>query len=167
MTTPSNPIEPFSPFLPTTYNIPKEKDRIEVFMVDTFADIADVVNAKRIGNYTQDAETQNGCKYAYDTTKKVRNGAQAIARIKSFKTESIPLPIKDVNPQFIISLVYGSASKPCSSVGAGDGDYFSFMSQGDARIQFTMSDTTLNITATAPMAAYQGLIIIEFIRDGT
>lgn len=163
--TPNNS-ELFSPFLPATSNIPEEPDRLKTFLYDQFANYADVINDKVIGNFTQDAETQNGKKFAYDTTKQTRNGFQAMARIKSFTTTSIPLPIENVNPEFVISLVYGSASKPCSDIGAGDGDYFSFMSQGDSRISFTMSDTTINITATAPMAAYSGFIIIEYIRAG-
>jgi hypothetical protein len=167
MTIPTNPIAPFSPFLGSTYDLPEEADRLKTSLSDNFSLFADTINDKKIGAYTENTETQNGNKFSYDTTKKVRNGSQAISRITSFVTQSIPLPISNVNSQFIISLVYGSASKPCSAVGSNDGDYFSFFSQGDARIQFTMTDTTLNITATAPMVDYQGFIVIEFIRDGT
>lgn len=167
MTTPNNPMEPFSPFLPTTYNFPEEDDRLRTFLIDNFSNISDVVNDKVIGAFTQDTEVTTGTKWSYDTTKKSRPGSRAMARITSFVTESIPLPIPNVNSQFIVSLVYGSASKPCSAIGAGDGDYFSFMSEGNSNIQFTMSDTTINITATAPMVDYQGFIVIEYVKDGT
>ena len=165
--TPTNPDNDFTPFLPTTYNIPEESDRMPSYLVDNLSNFADVINDKVIGAYTEDVASQNGKKFSYDTTKKVRNGAQAIARIKSFVPQTIPLPIDDVNEQFVISLAYGSASLPCSKVGAGDGDYFSFFSEGNVKIQFTMSDTKLVITTNGTTAAYSGFIIIEFIRDGT
>lgn len=166
MTIPTNPQEPFTPFLPSTYSVPEEQDRLRTFLVDTLSGLSDVVNDKKIGAYTQDAESQNGTKWAYDTTSKVRSGYQAIARIESYVNQTIALPIADVNPQFVVSLVYGSASKPCSSVGSGDGDYFSFMAQGDSRISFTMSDTQITITTDGVRSDYQGFIIIEYIRDG-
>lgn len=166
MTTPTNPINPFSSFLPSTYNIPEEEDRVREFIGATFSEISDVINDKKIGAYTENTQSENGNKFSYDTTKKVRNGFQAIARIKSFVPQTIPLPITDVNPQFIISLVYGSASLPCSAVGAGDGNYFSFMPRGDSRIFFDMSDLTITISTDGARAAYQGIIVIEYIRDG-
>lgn len=166
MTTPTNPIEPFSPFLPSTFNIPEEEDRLKTWLGEKFSQTADCVNDKKIGAYTQDAESLNGEKWSYDTTKKVRNGYQVVARIQSFINQTIPLPVGDVNPQFVVSLVYGSASRPCTSVGAGDGDYFSFMAAGDTRISFTMSDTQIIITTDGMRAAYSGFIVIEFIRDG-
>jgi hypothetical protein len=170
MTAPVEPTDPsnlFTPFLPATFNIPEEDDRQRIFLNDKLSAISDVVNDKKIGAYTQDTENFNGNKFIYDTTKIVRNGYQAIARIKSFIPQTITLPIPNVNSQFIISLVYGSASKPCSAVGAGDGDYFSFFSRGDARIGFSMSDTQLVINTDGNRAAYQGFIIIEYIRNGT
>jgi hypothetical protein len=175
MTIPSNPIEPFSPFLPSTYNVPEEEDRQRVFFVDKFSNFADVINDKKIGVYLQNAETFNGNKYFYDTTAKTRNGYQVLARIPSFPNTGVLVltvnttpqyPLTDVNPQFVVSQVWGSASKPCSAVGAGDGDYFSFYSQGDSRISFTTSDTTITITTTTNLSAYTGFIFIEFIRDG-
>ncbi len=166
MTTPTNPIEPFTPFLPSTFNIPEEEDRLKTWLGEKFSQVSDVVNDKKIGAYTQDAESLNGEKWSYDTTKKIRNGYQAVARIKSFTSQTIPLPIQDVNPQFVISLVYGSASLPCTSVGANDGDYFSFMAMGDSRISFSMSDTQIIITTDGLRAAYSGFIVIEYIRDG-
>lgn len=166
MTTPTTPQELFTPFLPSTYNIPEEDDRLKNFLVDKFSGFSDVINDKKIGIYVQSAENFNGNKFWYDTTQKTRNGYQAIARFKSFVSGSYPMPIPDVNPQFVISHVWGSASKPCTAVGSGDGDYFSFMAKGDSRISFTMSDTTIVITATGPMASYQGFIVIEYIRDG-
>lgn len=166
MSSPTNPKEPFSPFLPSTYTVPEEEDRRRSFLSETFSQLSDVVNDKVIGAFTDGVENQNGTKWSYDTTAKTRAGSQAIARVKSFVTGPIPMPIKGVNQQFIITKTWGSASKPASSVGAGDGDYFTFLPQGDTRIQYTMTDTTINITATAPMAAYNGFIIIEYIRDG-
>jgi hypothetical protein len=59
MTSPSNPREIFSPFLPTTYNVPEEQDRLGVFLVDRFANFADVINDKRIGLFVQESENQN------------------------------------------------------------------------------------------------------------
>jgi hypothetical protein len=167
MTTPINPRELFTPFLPTTYNIPEETERTKTYLNDNFSRFSDVINDKKIGAYVQEAENFNGEKWSYDTTKKVRNGYQTIARIKSFISETIPMPIKNINPQFVITLAYGSASKPCSKVGAGDGDYFSFFSQGNANISFTMSDTSITIVAAAPMSSYQGYIVIEYLKDGT
>ncbi len=116
--------------------------------------------------YVQEAENLNGNKFFYDTTSKTRNGYQAIARITSFVPQTIPLPIPNVNPQFVVSHVWGSASLPCTSTGAGDGIYFSFFCEGDSRIQFTMTDTELIITTNGTTASYQGFIFIEYIRDG-
>jgi len=165
---PTSPSNLFTPFLPATYNIPEEEDRRKTFLNDKFSAIADVVNDKKIGNYTQDAENFNGNTFIYDSTKvPVRNGYQILIRVTSFVPQTIALPIQDVNPQFIVSLVYGSASKPCSAVGAGDGVYFSFFSQGDARIQFSMTDLQIVITTNGTTAAYQGFIVIEYIRSGT
>lgn len=164
---PTNPSELFTPFLPSTYNVPEQDDRIDVFLVDKLAVFADVINQKKIGQYVQSAENFNGEIWFYDTTKITRNGYQAIARIKSFVSGAIPMPIPNVNPEFVITHAWGSASKPCSATGAGDGDYFSFFSEGNSNIQFTMSDTTIVITATAPMAAYSGFIVIEYLRNGT
>jgi len=166
MTIPINPAEPFSPFLPTTYNIPEEPDRGNTFLQDQLAQHSDVINDKKIGNYTL-SENFNGEKWFYDSTQVTRNGYQAIARVTSWVPQTIPLPITDVNSQFVVSLVYGSASKPCSAVGANDGVYFSFFSQGDARIQFTMSDTQLVISTNGTTASYQGFIVIHYIRRGT
>lgn len=175
MTTPINPQEPFTPFLPTTYNIPEEEDRGKAFLQDQFAQFADVVNDKKIGVYLQAAETLNGEKWFYNTTRITRNGYQAIAYISSFPNAgtltltltTIPqYPIENINDQFVVTHVWGSASLPCSAVGAGDGDYFSFMSQGDSRVTFTMSDTQIVITTTVDLRAYSGFIVIEFLRNG-
>lgn len=166
MTIPTNPQEPFSPFLPTTVNYPKEQDRLPSFLEENLANYADVINDKKIGIYMDQAETFNGEKWFYISTTNTRNGYQAIAYIPSFITQTIPLPIENVNPQFIVTDVWGSASKPCSAVGAGDGDYFSFYSQGDARIQFSMSDTSIIINTDAARAAYSGFIIVEYLRNG-
>lgn len=171
----SNPSDLFTPFLPTTFNVPRGEIQTAEFITEQFCNFADVINDKKIGNYLQESETLNGEKWWYDTTKKVRNGYQAIARITSYPnagtltldlTTSPRYPIENVNPQFVVSHVWGSASKPCSATGANDGDYFSFMNQGDSRISFTMSDTEIIITTTIDLTAYSGFIIIEYIRDG-
>lgn len=166
MTIPTNPINLFTPFLPSTYNLPEEEDRFSEFIGKTFSEVSDVVNDKKIGSYTQNSESFNGEKWVYDTTKKVRNGYQAILRIPSFVTGTYPLPIRDINGQFIITHVWGSASLPCSTVNAGDGRYFSFFGSGNTDIQFVMSDTGITLTASSPMANYQGFIIIEYLKDG-
>lgn len=162
---PENPSNLFSPFLEATFNIPEEEDRLRAYLNDKLSDITDVLNDKMIGSFTDGVENFSGGKWSYDTTKKVRNGYQAIFRVKSFIPQVINIPFQ-INPQFIISEVYGSASKPCSVVGEGDGVYFSFMSQGDARIQFQMTDNTITITTNGTTDAYQGFIILEYIHDG-
>ncbi len=175
MSTPQNPQEFFSPFLPATYSVPEEEDRRKTFLVDNLSKISDVVNDKKIGLYRQGVSNFNGNTFWYDSTKKVRNGYSALARISSFPnagvltltlTSNQVYPINNFGPQFVVSHVWGSASRPCSSVGANDGDYFSFMAQGDSRVSFTMSDTELIITTTVDLSDYQGFIIIEFIKDG-
>ncbi len=162
---PTNPSELFSPFLPATYNIPEDESKLREFLNERLSAISDVSNDKMIGSFTQNTQDFSGAKFIYDTTKKVRNGYQTLIRVLSFIPQVITLPFQ-INPQFIISEVYGSASLPCSAIGAGDGVYFSFMSQGDARIQFQMTDTTITITTNGTTAAYQGFIIISFIHDG-
>jgi hypothetical protein len=175
MTIPLNPQEPFTPFLPTTYNIPEEDDRGKTFLQDQLAQFADVINDKKIGTYLQAAETLNGEKWFYNTTRITRNGYQAIAYIPSFpnsgtltltSTTMPQYPITDINDQFVVTHVWGSASLPCSSVGAGDGNYFSFMNQGDSRVTFTMSDTQIVITTTVNLSSYSGFIVVEFLRNG-
>lgn len=170
-----NPSELFTPFLPTTYNIPEEEDRHDTYLVDNFSNFADVINDKKIGVYTQASENFNGEKWFYKTTKITRNGYQTIAYIPSFpNTTTLTLtlstvptfPIKGIDPNFVVTQVWGSASKPNSSIGAGDGDYFSFFSQGDARITFTMSDTQIVITTTVDLTAYSGFIVIQYLREG-
>lgn len=166
MTIPGNPINLFTPFLPSTYNLPEEEDRFKEWLGSNLSTISDVTNDKKIGSYTQDAESFNGEKWIFDTTKKIRNGYQSILRIPSFVTGIYPLPINNVNPQFIVTHVWGSASLPCTTVGSGDGRYFSFYGQGNTDIQFIMSDTQISLTATAPMVDYSGFVVIEYLRDG-
>jgi len=169
---PTSPSELFTPFLPTTYNIPIEGDTMMTFLNQHFANSADVINDKKIGTYVQAAENFNGNTFYYDSTKVTRNGYQVLARIPSWIPQTLTLttipqyPIRNVNPQFIISHVWGSASLPCSAVGAGDGDYFSFYGSGNAKIQFTMSDVAIIITTNGTTAGYQGFIFIEYIRAG-
>jgi len=168
MTTPSNPQNDFSPFLPSTYNVPEEQDRWSDFVGKTFSEVSDVVNDKVIGMFVQDSSTFNGHKFFYDTTKKLRNGFRFLLRVVSYPNTgvlAIPLPII-VNPQFVVSQVWGSASQPCSAIGAGDGDYFSFYSEGNSRITFTMTDLAVTITTTANMTAYSGFIICDYVKDG-
>ena len=172
---PTNPSELFSPFLGTTLNVPEDQEQLLTFLNEEFARYADVINQKTIGVFTP---TQNfsGEAWSYITPKKVRTGFQVIVYIPSLPNNSTltltltsnpAFPITDIDPNFVVTEVYGSASKPCSSVGAGDGRYFSFMSQGDARISFTMSDTTIVITTTVDLSSYSGFIVISYLRDGT
>lgn len=162
---PTNPSNLFSPFIEATYNIPEEKDRLKTYLNDKLSAITDTLNDKMIGAFTDGVQSFSGGKWSYDTTRKIRNGYQAIFRVTSFVPQVIPIPFQ-INPQFIITEVFGSASLPCSAIGAGDGDYFSFYSQSDLRIQFSMSDTQITITTNGTTAAYQGFIILFFIHDG-
>lgn len=172
---PTNPSELFTPFLPTTYNIPAEQDTMRMFLNQHFANSADVINDKRIGNFVQQSENFNGEHWIYNTTKIIRDGYQSISYIPSFPNtstltltiNSVPgYPIPNVNPQFVVTQVWGSASRPCTATGAGDGDYFSFYSEGNSKIRFTMSDTTIVITTTANMTAYSGFIVVQYLRRG-
>lgn len=176
MTLPINPAEPFSPFLPTTYNIPEEEDRVRTFLEDQFAQISDVTNDKKIGVYVEETATLNGNKHWYATTQVTRNGYQSFVFINGLPNAGVLVinansnpsyPINDVQPEFLMWHVWGTASLPPSAVGAGDGDFFSFMAQGDSRISFTMTDTVLTITTTVDLSAYYGFIVCEFIRAGT
>ena len=174
MTTP-NPMELFTPFLPATYAVPEEEDKRRTFLIDKFSMIADVVNDKKIGSYSQQTENFNGEKWIFITTSKVRNGYQSIAYIPSFPNASTltltlfsnpAYPISNITPQFRITLTWGAATKPCSAVGAGDGDYITFVNAGNPKISFTQSDTTIVITTTVDMTAYSGFICVEYLRDG-
>lgn len=176
MTAPSNPSELFSPFLPTTYNIPEEEDRIEVFLEDTFAQVSDVVNDKTIGTFVESAQNFSGEKWWYKNPKITRNGYQVIAWIESFPNAGVmtldaesdpPYPIQDVNPEFVITELYGTASLPPTSTGAGDGDFFKYNNRGDPRIFFDMSDTQITITTTVDLSSYSGFIVIKYLRAGT
>jgi hypothetical protein len=181
MTAPTNPSELFSPFLPTTYNIPADKDTIDNFLEDTFARISDVTNDKTIGTFVQSSQNFSGEKWFYLDPKVTRNGYQAIYHFPSLPgplslpvpnqitidlNSDPPFPITDIQPEFVVTHTWGSASLPNSAVGAGDGDYFSFMAQGDSRISFTLSDTTLTITTTVDLSAYSGFIVIQYLRRG-
>lgn len=167
MTTPQEPTTPsnlFSPFLPSTYNMPEEPDRMKTYLVDRLCTFADVINYKKIGIYTQSTENLNGELWQYDSTKITRNGYQTIIRVTSFTNDlTIPMPFS-INNQFVITLVYGSASLPPTTPGTGD--YFSFMAAGDSRISFTMSDTEVVISTDGMRASYNGYIVIHYLRDG-
>jgi hypothetical protein len=169
MTTPTNPIEPFTPFIPSTYNVPEEEDRLKPWLGEKLSQFSDVINDKKIGAYTSNVSSQNGEKWGYSSTKIVRDGYQAIAYISSLPASgvlTIPSPVNDVNSQFVITKLFGTASKPCSSVGAGNGNYFQYNCQGDSRITFTFSDTTIVITTTTDLSTYSGFIVCEFLRNG-
>lgn len=170
-----NPSELFTPFLPTTYELPEENDRLRTFLGDSLNVLSDVVNDKKIGVITQASENFNGNKFYYITPRITRNGYQTLAYIPSYPNAGVltltiatnpQYPIQDVNPEFVITNLWGTASKPCSATGAGDGDYFKFNNQGDSRISFTMSDTTIVITTTVDLTLYNGFIIIEYLRNG-
>lgn len=165
---PTNPSNLFSPFVPATVIVPLEQDRLRVFLTDKLSQYADVINDKTIGTFTQNSEAFNGLKFGYDTTKKVRNGYQFLVRIQSFPNTGVVVltPPPDINPQFIISDVWGTASKPPTAVGAGDGDFFSFRNQGDTRVSFTFTDIAITLTTTTNLSAYSGFISILYIRDG-
>jgi hypothetical protein len=148
--------------------MPDGEGRSEEFVGKTFSQISDVVNDKVIGMFVQETNTFNGHKYFYDDPGKLRNGYRFLLRVESYPNAGllvIPLPI-EVNEQFIVSQVWGSASKPPTATGAGDGEYFSFFSEGDSRITFVMTDTEVTITTTANMTAYSGFIIVDNILDG-
>lgn len=169
MTNPNNPAESFTPYLPTTFNIPEEQDRIRTFLYDRFAHMSDVINDKVIGAFTQDTEAINGQKWSYDTTKKSRAGYQALARVVAYPDTDvlmIPNPIPNVNQQLVITQVYGSASLPMTPGVPGSGEYFTFAPMGDPRVSFTLTDTTITITTTVDLSGYTGFIIISYIKDG-
>lgn len=166
MTTPTNPSELFSPFLPAFVIIPDDNERLRTFLQEKFSAISDVVNDKMIGAFTQNAQEFSGAKWSYDTTKKVRSGFQTVARITSWISQTIPMPIGDIGPQWVASQIYATANLPCTAIGANDGDYFSFYGAGNPHIQFTVSDTQIVITTDGSTAAYSGFIVISYIRDG-
>lgn len=170
-----NPREPFTPFLPTTYNVPQEQDRLNVYLVDRFSNFADVINDKKIGAYIQSTENQNGEKWFYKITNITRNGYQTMAYIPSLpNSTSITLrlntmpqfPIENIDTNFVITDMIGTASKPPSAIGAGDGDFFSFVNEGNSKISFTMSDKEIVITSTTNLSGYIGIIKIEYLRNG-
>lgn len=174
--TPTNPIAPFTPFLPAIYDLPEEGERFKSTMSENLSLFADTINDKKIGSYTSGVSDQNGEKWIYKITKKVRNGFQAISFIPSLPNAGVLVltrstdpqyPIDNIDPNFVITLSYGTASKPCSSVGAGDGDYFTYMNRGDPRIIWNMSDTTITITSFVDLSAYSGFIVVHFLRAGT
>lgn len=178
MSTTDNPRELFTPFLPTTYNLPEEKDRTEVFLVDNLSNFADVINDKRIGNYTVATENFNGTKWNFASTKITRNGYQAIAYIPSLPnagtltltaTSDPAYPVPNVNGDFVVTQVWGSASKTFTEPDTnptGSGDYFSFYSEGNSQISFTMTNKEIVITTTVDLSAYIGIIVVEYIRNG-
>ena len=166
---PNNPSNLFTPYLPATYNIPEEDDRQRVFLNDKLSAISDVVNDKKIGAYNP-SENFNGEKWGYFSTKRVRNGYQIIAYIQNLPNigvVSIPNPVPNVNPQWVITHTWGSASLPCTATGAGDGDYFSFFNKGNPDITYVLTDTTITITTTIDLSLYSAFIVIEYLRDGS
>jgi len=175
MTIPTNPSELFSPFLPTTYNIPEEEDRVKTFLLDNFSIISDIVNDKKIGVISQSSENFSGGKFFYRSTRITRNEYQVLAYIPSFPNSGVlvltvnsdpAFPLQNVNTEFVVTNLYGTASKPPSSQGAGDGDFIGFMNEGNSNISFVMTDTTITITTTIDMTAYSGFIIINYVRNG-
>lgn len=171
----NNPQELFTPFLSTTYNVPEEEERWKTYLVDRLSVFSDIINDKKIGVITQASENFNGDKFFYGSTEITRNGFQALAFIPSLPnattitltlTSNPSYPVPAVNTEFVITQLYGTASLPPSSTGAGDGDFFQFNNQGDTRISFTMSDNQLVITSTVDLTAYTGLIIVHYLRNG-
>lgn len=166
---PTNPSNLFTPFLEATYNVPEDQDRGRTYLNDKFSAITDVVNDKKIGMYVDNAENFNGEKWHYISPKKVRNGYQAIAYVASLPNAgpvTIPNPIPNINSQFVVTHTWGSASRPCTAVGANDGNYFSFNTLGNTNITYTLSDMEIVITTTVDLSAYSCFIVIEYLRDG-
>lgn len=173
-----NPSELFTPFLASTYNLPEEEDRVKNYLSDNLNIFSDVINDKKIGIYALANENFNGEKWFYGSISAVRTGFQTIAYIPSFPNAGImtltltsdpQFPIQDILPRFVVTNVWGSASKPCTSPDNtvnGTGDYFSFYSQGNSNISFTMSNKKIVITTTVDMRAYSGFIVIEYLRNG-
>lgn len=178
MTAPIEPIDPsnlFTPFLPASYNIPKEDDRLEVFLQDKLTIFADVINQKKIGTIVQASENFNGDTYFYRTTQITRNGYHALAYIPILpNTGTIVLtrdtepqfPIPNITNEFVISDLWGTASLPPSNTGSGNGNFIKFNNRGDPRIFFDMSDTTITLTTTVDLSSYIGLIFVTYIRNG-
>ena len=163
-------------FLGSSYNIPEEEDRKKVYLQDNFSVISDVVNDRKIGSYTQAVPSYSGQRWSYKDTRVLRTGYQTIAYIPSYPNSGVLVltltsdpkyPIVDVGTGFVITMLYGTASKPPSAVGAGDGDFFQFNNQGDTRISFVMTDISITITTTVDLRAYSGFIVIEYLRNGT
>lgn len=176
--TPTIPQNDFTPFLPTTYDFPKEEGLTAEFVCENFARFADVVNDKVIGNYVYATENFNGNKFSYKTvlhpkTSHVRNGFQSITYFPSLvsgvytRSTDPQYPLTNVNDQLVITALYGAASKPPSALNAGDADYFQFNNRGDPRVIFDFSDTTITITTLVDLSAYSCLIICAYLRDGT
>lgn len=172
----TNPAESFNPFLPTTVNFPVDEDTFNNFLQEQFARHADVVNDKKIGVYIQETPTPNGNKHWYANTQITRNGSQSFVFINGLpnagvlviNANTIPrYPINNIQPEFLMWHMWGTCSKPPTTLGAGDGDFFSFSNQGDARISFTMTDLVLTITTTVDLTQYYCFIVCEFIRAGT
>ncbi len=167
-----------NPFLEATFSVPEEEDRLRTFLVDRFSGFADVINDKQIGVIADGVENFNGMKWWYNSTKITRNGYQTLVYIPSFPNTgtliitltSVPtFPIDDIDTSFVVTQVWGSASKPPTvpdNTVNGTGDYFSFYSQGNSKISFTMSNKRIVITTTVDMSAYSGFIIIEYVRSG-
>jgi len=179
VTIPTNPSELFTPFLPSTYNIPEEEDRLKSFLVDGFSGFSDVINDKKIGTYLSSRETFGGHKIWYANTKITRNGFQTFVYIKSLPntatqiitvTSSPEYPIQNVNSQLLMWHTWGTASRPATdpdNTVNGTADYFSFSNEGDSRISYTFSNKQIVITTTTDLSAYYGFIVAEYIKAGT
>lgn len=169
MTTPSNPQEPFAPWIPAWVNIPEDPERLRTFLQEKLSQHADVINDKKIGNYLQDAETFGGSKFWYDSTKITRNSYQFLIRIVSYPANgSITLtPPPNINPQFMLIQAWGSATKPPTALGAGNGDFFSFYGSGNPKITFTFTDLAIVVTTNALGTGYSGFLVIEYLHNGT
>jgi hypothetical protein len=159
-----------NPFLPSEIQLPEEEDRFKVFLKDTLQKITDVANEKTIGVYLP-TESFNGELWNYiNPMDPPKNGYRIIYFTPSLPATGVsvvPIPgviaIQGLNANFMITLCYGSASRPATTPGAGD--YFSFMSSGDSRISFTISDQALTITTTVDLSAYKGVFVLEYIKN--
>lgn len=156
-----------NPFLPTEIQPPEEEDRFKVFLIDTLQKIIDVINDKTIGIYLP-TEVYNGQNWNYiNPNNPDKFGYRVIFYMASIVTGTFAIPaivpIQNNNANFLMTLCYGTASKPQTTPGSGD--YFSFMNQGNPLITFTVSDNMLTITADASLAAYKGVFVFEYLKN--
>ena len=157
-----------TPFLPTGIQIPIEEDRLRTYLVDTISDISYTMNNKTIGTFAV-TEQYNGELWNYGTTteqvQKTRNGFQILLYFPSLTNgASQPNPIPNIDANTIMTMCYGTATLPFTTPGSAV--YFSFLGNGDSRIQLSVTDQTVTITTDGTLDAYQGYVILQYIKAG-